>query len=113
MDTKKYPGAKLEEGEALRARGQLGPAWAVLASAGQTDSLCVEARTNLFSPLSWGPRAATARHGPVGEGRPLSLSWVWAYLEEEHFSLGATALGPGSKDGGNTEARRLGLAPPA
>lgn len=102
MDTKQCPGAKLEKGEALRARGQ---------GDRQTDPLCVEAWTDLFSLLSRGPRAAAARHGPVGEGRPLWFSWVWAYLEEDRFSLGAPAPGPRLGEGGNHRSSKAGPGP--
>lgn len=36
--------------------------------------------TNLFSPLSWGFRAATARYQPSPEGAASQLSWAQARL---------------------------------
>lgn len=44
-------------------------------------------RTNLFSPLSWGFGAATARYQPSPKGAASQLSWTRTRLGEEAASL--------------------------
>lgn len=66
-----------------RGGPSLGPARprAVLASARRTDRQTpFVSWTNLFSPLSWGFRAATARYQPSPEGAASQLSWAQARL---------------------------------